>query len=359
MTLNASPVLDGITASRITTSRLETRVLFSGSRNDTPVMFLHGNLSSATWWEETMLSLPQGYRGIAPDQRGFGDASIEAKIDATRGVGDLVDDVVALLDELDIGTAHIVGNSFGGSVVWQLLMEHPQRFITATQVAPGSPYGFGGTKGVHGVPCSPDCSGSGAGLVSKKLCSFIAQGDRSVVSPFSPRSALRNLVFKPPFIPKREEDLLSSMLSIHLGEKDFPGDYLVSQHWPFAAPGVWGAANALSPKYAADVTRLYGIVPKVPILWIRGSHDASVSDTAASDAGRLGQLGLMPGWPGAAMFPPQPMLAQTRAVLSEYKANGGEVKEIVIDGTGHVPFIDKPDEFNRHFHSHITSSRLR
>ena len=303
-----------------------------------------------------MLSLPHGYYGIAPDQRGFGEASADAKIDATRGMGDLADDVIALLDTLSIRKAHIVGNSLGGSVVWRLLMEHPDRFLTATQVAPGSPFGFGGTKGLTGIPCFDDHAGSGAGLVSRKLLSHIAQGDRSAASPFSPRSVLRNLVFRPSCIPEREEDLLSSLLSIHLGEQDFPGDHIVSPHWPFAAPGHWGPANALSPKYADAITRLYRIVPKVPLLWIRGSHDASVSDTAASDAGRLGQLGLMPGWPGAAVFPPQPMVGQTRAVLHEYKRSGGEAKEIVIEGTGHVPFIDNLGEFNIHFHTHITST---
>ncbi|HKI53887.1 MAG TPA: alpha/beta hydrolase, partial [Anaerolineales bacterium] len=83
------PTMDGITAKTITTDRITTRVLFSGSDDGVPVLFLHGNVSSATWWEETMLALPSEYRGIAPDQRGFGDAELEKKIDATNGMGDL------------------------------------------------------------------------------------------------------------------------------------------------------------------------------------------------------------------------------------------------------------------------------
>jgi pimeloyl-ACP methyl ester carboxylesterase len=54
-----------------------------------PVFFIHGNASSSYFWEETMLSLPEGYRGIAPDMRGYGDTE-DALIDATKGFGDWV-----------------------------------------------------------------------------------------------------------------------------------------------------------------------------------------------------------------------------------------------------------------------------
>src|SRR5215470_19612743 len=90
------PTLAGITAKTITTPRLTTRVLFSGADDGIPVLFIHGNASSATYWEEVMLALPSGYRGIAPDQRGYGDADRSKKIDATRGLRDLSDDAAAL-----------------------------------------------------------------------------------------------------------------------------------------------------------------------------------------------------------------------------------------------------------------------
>src|SRR5262245_44067779 len=131
------PTLPGITAKTITTPRLTTRVLFSGPDDGIPVLFLHGNASSATYWEEVMLALPSGYRGIAPDQRGYGDADRGKKIDATRGMGDLSDDAIALLDALGARQAHVVGHSMGGSVIWRLLIDHPERVLTVTLVAPG------------------------------------------------------------------------------------------------------------------------------------------------------------------------------------------------------------------------------
>ncbi len=348
------PTMEGITAKTITTSRITTRVLFSGPEDGIPVLFLHGNVSSATWWEETMVALPPGYRGIAPDQRGFGDSDPEKRIYATNGMGGLADDAIARLDFLGIEKAHIVGNSLGGMVVWRMMADYPERFLTATLVDTGSPYGFGGTKDVDGTPCYPDFAGSGGGLSNPELIKRMKEGDRSMESPFSPRAAIRTLLVKPPFIPPREEEMLSSLLATHLGEKDVPGDSVPSKNWPFVAPGKWGATNATSPKYAVSVEKIVAAEPKTSVLWIRGADDLVVSDSAASDPGFLGKSGLIPGWPGEEVFPPQPMLGQTRAVLEKYAAAGGSYREVVIADAGHLPFIEKPEEFNRAFHAHIT-----
>lgn len=347
------PTLEGIQTEKIQTERLTTRVLFSGSRDGFPVIFLHGNVTSATWWEETMLGLPDNYWGIAPDQRGFGEAELDKKIDATRGMGDLADDAIALLDDLGITSAHFVGNSLGGMVIWELMKTAHDRMLSVTQVDPGSPYGFGATRDLDGTPTTPDFAGSGGGLTNPELIRRMSEGDMSSESDFSPRSAIRNLLVKPPAILAREDDLVASMLSTHLGPLDVPGDFEQSPHWPHVVPGKWGATNATSPKYQRDVEWLFSIEPKPEVLWVRGSHDLVVSDTAASDPGYLGRLGLLPGWPGDEIYPPQPMVRQIRHVLTKYQQAGGSFKEVVIDDCGHVPYLEKPEEFNDEFHAHL------
>lgn len=332
-------------------------MLFSGPADGVPVLLLHGNLSSATWWEETMLALPAGFRGIAPDQRGFGDADPAAKVDATRGMGDFADDAIALLNQLGIDRAHLVGNSMGGPIAYRLIADHPARLLSVSLVGPGSPYGFGGTKDADGRPCYDDYAGSGGGLFSRKLIERIAAGDTSLDSPFSPRQALRDLVYRPPFVPAREDDMVRALLAVHIGPQDTPGDVVRSDNWPGMAPGVWGATNALSPKYvSADVPRMLAAEPKPPILWVRGADDIAIADQAASDVGTLGMRDLLDGWPGADVFPPQPMLAQTRAVFDRYADAGGRYREVVIDDCGHIPFIEQPAEFNAVFHHHLTSA---
>jgi pimeloyl-ACP methyl ester carboxylesterase len=349
------PTLEGVTARMVTTNRITTRVLFTGPDDGAPVFFVHGNFASATWWEETMLSLPEGFRGIAPDLRGYGDADPAKKIDARRGMADLSEDAAALLDQFGIDKAHIVGCSLGGGVVWQMMRDHPARFQSITQVAPGSPYGFGGTKDAEGTPCYPDFAGTGGGTANPELIQRTKDGDRGMESPLSPRVSMRGL-FVEPFIPPREEELLTSVLSIHLGEQDFPGDFVPSPNWPFVAPGIWGPGNAMSPKYVGNVSELWDGRIQIPVLWIRGSHDRVISDTSNSDVGYLGKLGFAPGWPGDEVFPPQPMLKQTRAVLGKYAAAGGSYREVVIQGAAHIPFIEKPDEFNDILHAHLGSA---
>lgn len=346
------PTMEGVTAKKIATDRIASRVLFAGPEDGVPVLFLHGNFSSATWWEETMLTLPSRYRGVAPDLRGYGDADVAKKVDATRGAGDWADDAAALLDHLSIQKAHIVGCSMGGSVVWRMMMDCPERFLTVTLINPGSPYGFGGTKDEDGTPCYPDFAGTGGGLVNPELIQRVTDGDRGMESQLSPRVGMRGL-FTESFIPPREEELLSSLLSIHIGEQDFPGDSTPSSNWPYVAPGAWGPANAMSPKYTGDVSKIYDGRLKVPVLWARGSHDQVVSDNSTSDPGFLGKMGLIPGWPGEEVYPPQPMLAQTRAALEKYAEAGGSYQEVVIQDAAHIPFIERRDEFNAVFHLHI------
>ena len=345
--------IEGITEKTIATDRLTTRVLFSGPQDGIPVLFLHGNVSSATWWEEAMVALPEGFQGIAPDQRGFGEADPTKKIDATRGMGDLADDAAALLDHLGMEKAYLVGNSLGGMVIWEMIKLHPAKCASIILVDPGSPYGFGATRDDQGTPTTPDFAGSGGGLSNPELIKLIKEGNRTMDSPFSALSALRTLLVKPPFISAREEELLSAMLSTQIGPQEVPGDAEQSANWPHVAPGKWGATNATSPKYQDGLEKIADLEPKVPVLWVRGADDMVVSDTAAADPGFLGRIGLLPGWPGEEAYPPQPMVAQTRAVLDSYSAEGGSYREIVIDDAGHVPFLEKPEEFNRVFHQHL------
>ena len=355
MTVNT---LEGILTETIETKRLKTRVLQTKNKNGTPVLFIHGNASSATFWEEIMLQLPEKYWGLAPDLRGYGDADTQKLVDATRGCDDWVDDIIALLDKLKIKKTHICAHSLGGNVVWALLGSHPDRFLSVTQVNPGSPYGFGGTKDIAGNPTYSDFGCSGGGSVNPDFVKLMKEGDRSESNPqASPRVVMNSFYFKPPFKPAREEDLLSSLISEHVGEKQYPGDSTTSTNWPGVAPGKWGPINALSPKYLLSKAESFVDVQNKPkILWVRGSDDQIVSDNSFFDFGTLGKLGAVPGWPGEDICPPQPMVSQTRSALEKYSQKGGSYTEVVIDGTGHSPYIEKPAEFNQHFHKFLAEN---
>jgi len=340
--MSTVPTLPGITSKMIDTARIKTHVLFSGPESGTPVVFLHGNASSATYWEEIMLALPAGFRGIAPDLRGYGDTE-DKLIDATRGAADWVDDILALMDSLKIEKAHLAGHSMGGALVFNLVAAAPGRVLSGTLVNPASPYGFGGSKGLDGQPCYDDFAGSGGGVVNPEFPKLMAAGDRSSDNPqASPRVVMNSFFWKPPFVPSREEDLLSSLMSEKVGADKYPGDFVPSANWPNVAPGKFGPINAVSPKYVGDsVKKFIAASPKPPMLWVRGDSDMIVSDNSFFDLGTLGKLGYVPGWPGEEVYPPQPMVGQTRAVLEQY----GKFEEVVIADSGHTTHIEKPAEF--------------
>src|SRR5512142_2359581 len=145
-------LLPGITAERVPTSRLTTAVLSVTGRGGTPVLFVHGNVSSSLFWQPTMLALPERYRPLALDLRGFGDTDPEP-VDATRGLRDYADDLAAVIGALGLPLVHLIGWSMGGGVALQYLADRPEnhRVASVTLVAPVSPFGFGGTRGAEGT----------------------------------------------------------------------------------------------------------------------------------------------------------------------------------------------------------------
>jgi pimeloyl-ACP methyl ester carboxylesterase len=94
------------------------------------------------------------------------------------------------------------------------------------------------------------------------------------------------------------------------------------------------------PRYF-NVSGIVDLESKPPILWVHGADDVIVSDTSLFDLNFLGQLGAVPGWPGAEVAPPQPMVTQTRAVLDRY----GNYEEIVYENCGHSAHLEHPAEF--------------
>ena len=345
--------LNGITNRKIQTTRLEQNVYLSGTETGIPVIFLHGNFAAALYWEETMLALPAGYRGIAPDLRGYGWTE-DKLIDSTRGLRDLSDDVAALMDALKIERAHFVGWSMGAGVLYRLITDYPGRAFSLTLICPVSPYGFGGTKSVDGAPCYADFAGSGGGVVNPVFIKLIQDGDRSESDPNSPRNVINAFYYKPPFRAAREEDFLTAALAEKIGGDKYPGDFVPSANWPNVAPGSLGIVNCWSPKYLqTDVAELLAVTPKPPILWLRGDADSIVSDNSMFDFGALGKLGYVPGWPGDEVYPPQPMIAQTRYVFEKYATAGGWFAEHIIRDAAHSPHIEKPQEFNALFHAFL------
>jgi pimeloyl-ACP methyl ester carboxylesterase len=324
----------------IETDRLRMHLVESGPEDGVPVVLLHGNLSTGRFFEHLMPDAPDRYRLIAPDMRGFGDSE-PVPIDATRGLRDWADDTHALVRALGIEQpVHLAGWSTGGAAIALYAIDRPVASLTL--IDPVAPYGFGGTR-ADGSPIAPDFAGSGGGVANPEFVQRLAARDRSA-GPMTPRNVMTGSYWSPSHREPREEELLDEVLKTAVGDDHYPGDSAPSEHWPGVAPGTRGILNALSPKYC-DWTGLADVEPRTPVLWTYGTEDVVISDTSAWDMGTIGQAGHVPGWPGAEAYPPQPMVAQTAAVLERH----GNVRVEPFEGSGHFPPIDAAERWSRVF----------
>jgi pimeloyl-ACP methyl ester carboxylesterase len=358
--MSTEQLLPGITQHKVKTSRIEIAYLEAGGGSN-PIVLVHGNCSSSLFFQDFMLSLAatNRYTVYAPDMRGYGDSEA-LPLDATRGVRDFSDDLATFVNAVGLTSFHLLGWSLGGNIVMQYAIDYPGTLRSLTLEAAGSPFGFGGTKGAEGTPIWPDYAGSGGGTVNPDFVQRIAQGDRGSEQS-SPRTVLNNYYFKPTFrpAPDREEIYLTGLLSTRVGPGNYPGDVTPSNNWPNVAPGAKGVNNAISPKYL-DQGEFANITHKPPVLWVHGADDQIVSDTSLFDLGFLGQLGAVPGWPGADVYPPQPMKTQLRTVLNNYQRNGGQLHEVLVADCGHSPHIEKQAQvlqlFTEFLDAHIVSA---
>lgn len=344
----------GVQAHDLATDRLRIHYLESGPRDGEPVVLLHGNLSTGRFYQRLMPRLPDRYRVLAPDMRGFGDTE-GVPLDATRGLDDWADDVALLLSSLGVDRApHLVGWSTGGAAIARFAADRPVASLTF--VDPVSPYGYGGVH-ADGTPCAPDFAGSGGGGINPEVVERLEAGDASDGSPFAIRNVIRAFyVAAGHQLPRDWEDLLvAEVLKTVTGPDNYPGDTAESPNWPGFAPGTSGILNALSPKYC-DWTGIVDLDPKPPVLWTQGAQDLVVSDASPLETGAIGAAGQIPGWPGLEAYPPQPMVAQIREVLGRYAAAGGPVRTELFADSGHGPFLDAEDKWLEVFTSFLATA---
>ncbi|WP_370326107.1 alpha/beta fold hydrolase [Euzebya sp.] len=342
-----------MTAQLLDTAVGPVNVRTDGRTAGEPVVFVHGNLSDARIFDEQADLLGEGFRAVAVDQRGFGSTP-PRPVDATRGVRDLADDVTAAIDALDLGPVHLVGHSMGGGVVMQIALDRPEAVRSLTLVAPISPYGFGATL-PDGSPTTPDFAGSGGGGANPELVRLMREQERGGDHPASPRSVTRSIFFPSPDDIRDEDLIVDGILAAAVGDDHYPGDSVPSDNWPGVAPGDRGILNAISPKHF-DLSGFGTAGLAVPVLWVHGAADMVVNERSMLDFGTLGEDGAVPGWPGADVHPPQPMVTQMRAVLERHAAGGATVREEGWTDAGHFIFTQHPHRFAELLADHLQAA---
>lgn len=89
-----------------------------------PVVVLAAGLGgTAGWWAETILRWSGEFTLLSFDQRGAG-ASSRVPV---ASIGQLAEDLIAILDHAGIGAAQMLGHSTGGATIASLAIDHPER----------------------------------------------------------------------------------------------------------------------------------------------------------------------------------------------------------------------------------------
>ncbi|TFV64502.1 alpha/beta fold hydrolase [Geodermatophilus sp. DF01-2] len=106
-----------------------------GPADGEPVVLLHGFPQDSAAWTAVAGELHEaGLRTLAPDQRGYSPSARPSGRSAYR-LRELTADVLTLLDEAELGSAHVVGHDWGGIVGWALAAWHPERVRTLTALS--------------------------------------------------------------------------------------------------------------------------------------------------------------------------------------------------------------------------------
>lgn len=114
---------------RIETNGVALNVFEAGPSDSAypPLVLCHGFPELAFSWRHQIPALAaQGFRVIAPDQRGYGASDKPDAVDA-YDMEALTGDLAGLLDALGLERAVFVGHDWGGFVIWQMGVRHPER----------------------------------------------------------------------------------------------------------------------------------------------------------------------------------------------------------------------------------------
>jgi pimeloyl-ACP methyl ester carboxylesterase len=259
----------------------------AGAANGKAVLLLHGKSFSGDYWGRTIATLAgRGYRVVVPDQIGFGKS---AKPDVRYSFDLLAHSTKMLLDSLGVTRAAVVGHSFGGMLAAYFARDYPE--FTAV-LALENPIGLEDYRSA--IPPQP---------IESLVKTEMAQ------TPATYRAFMAAFFVGWPPTAEHYVNIFSRVL--------------LSPEYPR-----WARASALVYEMMFDepIRHEYPLL-KMPVMLIIGQSDRSVFFRRYASADAIKPLG---NWP-----------VLGRQAVKDLP--DGRLVEIA--GAGHVPHIEKPDEF--------------
>jgi pimeloyl-ACP methyl ester carboxylesterase len=166
-------------------SGVNLRIAESGPRDGRPVVMLPGWGASLYMYRHALDRFPRaGIRSIAVDLRGYG-LSDKPAADDSYSLKAYCADLDALLDELHLPTASLVGQSMGGGLALRYALAQPARVSTLTLINPTGLVNVPYVAVLRHAPAAV-VDALGAHLVPRWIVGFIlrrlAYADASIVS---------------------------------------------------------------------------------------------------------------------------------------------------------------------------------
>lgn len=142
-----------------------------------PVLCLHGNPTWSFLYRRFLLGLSDGFRVVAPDLIGFG-LSEKPQDPRDYSIEGHIDDVSALIEELDLRDLTLVMQDWGGPIGMGVVLRHPERvralvFMNTIGFSPSGNGGMPLAQRVLRTPILGEQLVQGMGLFNR---AFIAAG---------------------------------------------------------------------------------------------------------------------------------------------------------------------------------------
>jgi pimeloyl-ACP methyl ester carboxylesterase len=105
------------------------RLYYEEAGSGTPVIFVHEYAGDWRTWEPQVRHFSRAHRCVTYSQRGYLPSDVPddpAKYSQDR----FRDDVIAVMDALKIGKAHIVGHSMGAATALHVGINYPERCLS-------------------------------------------------------------------------------------------------------------------------------------------------------------------------------------------------------------------------------------
>ena len=219
-----------------------TLIRFKSYGSGSPLVLIHGGLSSSWDWLGVIPDLASRHRVIVVEMRGHGSSAL-GNLPFTYRL--LASDVIAVLDSLEISSADVAGWSDGGNVGLLMALDHPER--VRKLVAISANYHPSGVSEAALAPVSenPAVAGSWIGRVLYEFQSDIPEQWPHL------QQQVTNMWQSYPQLNPEDLNRISSSTLIIVGENDF----IEREHSKIMASAIPNSTLIVFPGVGHAVTR--------------------------------------------------------------------------------------------------------